>query len=146
MSAIDFRKIEVKICEKERLNPQLDIDIAVNVSYISPQGRNRYFKSKTINLDGLEYIFALRNQKIQYQKIGYPCGKSYHHSFRYLSDLLSDRYDLRVLGILYRFCRAQCRDLFWRGHGARRRAGKAALRKSLRAGGSGGIRQEQDGR
>lgn len=68
MSAIDFRKIEVKICEKERLNPQLDIDIVVNVSYISPQGRNRYFKSKTINLDGLEYIFALRNQKIQYQK------------------------------------------------------------------------------
>ena len=68
MSGLQFRKIEVCICEKEMIKPQLDVEVVINVSYISPRGRNRYFKQKTINLEGLEYIFELREQKIEYRK------------------------------------------------------------------------------
>ena len=68
VNSIDFRKIEVKICEKAKLNPAIDVEILINIRYVSPQGRNHYHKCKNIDFEGLEYILALRQQKLEYRQ------------------------------------------------------------------------------
>lgn len=84
-----FKEIELKLYEKNKLNPVTDFTIRVSKSYTSPQGRNHYSDYIDFNYEMTiqHYNFALLSQKQETEK---KLSKAYQRSL--MTDSL--RYDV----------------------------------------------------
>ena len=81
-----FKKIELNQIEKDKLKPPMELYIEVFVSYISPQGRNRYSQ---------KYSYTEKNIKYYIDE----CLKSreYKQSAKYQRSLMTDKLRYQVL-------------------------------------------------